>query len=84
VPLIWRYDYRQFAGTTEGATPTALRGRVFERQTDSHAHVKPWAWHPTTAKSVNGVEQDRRELLNNEPRTALRVAVYSVKGRWGR
>jgi len=29
-----------------GATPTALRGRVFERQTDSHAHAKPWAWHP--------------------------------------
>jgi hypothetical protein len=30
-----------------GATPTARRGRVFERQTDSHAHAKPWAWHPT-------------------------------------
>jgi hypothetical protein len=29
-----------------GATPTAQRGRVFERQTDSHAHAKPWAWHP--------------------------------------
>ena len=22
------------------------RGRVFERQTDSHAHAEPWAWHP--------------------------------------
>ena len=31
-----------------GATPTARRGRVFERQTDSHAHAKPWAWHPET------------------------------------
>ena len=29
-----------------GATPTALRGRVFERPADSHAHAKPWAWHP--------------------------------------
>ncbi len=32
-----------------GATPTALRGRVFDRQTDSHAHAKPWAWHPAIA-----------------------------------
>jgi len=24
----------------------ALLGRVFERQTHSHAHAKPWAWHP--------------------------------------
>jgi hypothetical protein len=24
----------------------ARRGRVFERPTDSHAHAKPWAWHP--------------------------------------
>jgi hypothetical protein len=31
-----------------GATPTALRGRVFGRQTDSHAHAEPWAWHPET------------------------------------
>ncbi len=33
-----------------GATPTALRGRGHElrreRQTDSHTHAKPWAWHP--------------------------------------
>ena len=29
-----------------GATPTARRGRVFERQMDSHAHASPWAWHP--------------------------------------
>src|ERR1700733_13521307 len=34
-----------------GATPTALRGggrqtSDGERQTDSHAHAKPWAWHP--------------------------------------
>ena len=34
-----------------GATPTALRGRVFKRQTDSHAHAKPWAWHPDLGPS---------------------------------
>jgi hypothetical protein len=54
------------------ATPTALRGRVFDCQTDSHAHAEPWAWHaisslwqslwPFWGKStVNGVE--RRRLL---------------------
>jgi hypothetical protein len=28
-------------------TLTALRGRVFKCQTDSHSHAKPWTWHPT-------------------------------------
>ena|ERR1700722_7977582 len=37
--------------TLLGAKPTALRGPVFERQTDSHAHAKPWAWHPDWAQS---------------------------------
>ena len=37
---------------SSGATPTARRGRARqtsdgESQTDSHAHAKPWAWHPT-------------------------------------
>jgi hypothetical protein len=31
---------------SRGATPTARRGRVFERQIERHAHAKPWAWHP--------------------------------------
>ena len=35
--------------STSGAMPTALRGHVFERQTGSHAHAKPWAWHPDSA-----------------------------------
>src|SRR5579871_191133 len=44
-----------------GATPTALRGRAFERQTESHAHAKPWAWHPPLARFSK--ENSRRCLL---------------------
>src|SRR5580658_9717147 len=38
-----------------GAMPTALRGHVFERQTDSHAHAKPWAWHPIHHFGLDGL-----------------------------
>jgi hypothetical protein len=55
-----------------GATPTARRGRGTqtsdsERRTDSHAHAKPWAWHPTwkscaflAEKRINGVGSCRQ------------------------
>jgi uncharacterized protein (DUF58 family) len=48
------------AACAPSATSTALRERVFERQTDLHAHAKPWEWHPrsaTTSKAANGAGQ---------------------------
>ena len=45
---------------SSGATPTARRGRARqtsdgERQTASHAHAKPWAWHPNVFPIAHGI-----------------------------
>lgn len=48
------------ASRAPGATPTAVRGRVFEPQTDSHAHAMPWARKPKLvirSKALSGVGQ---------------------------
>jgi uncharacterized protein (DUF58 family) len=49
---------------TPGATPTASGGRVFERQTDAHAHAAPWAWHPKgTTRSIASSAARQQTLL---------------------
>ncbi len=47
----WHWQLVCQCGLRPDATPTAFWRDRFERQTDLHAHAKPWAWHRKLQKS---------------------------------